>query len=217
MKLAALALLATPAAASDVVAEWRDLHGRCQQAVATGAMLDVSGLDARDPTSIADVVEEPPFGVRIDYDALRTSARTAPTGIWGASGGRFEMTLIEFVTRPGVRAICEVGVAREVATLGAGEAKKIPGAFRDMRAAETVAGTFEAKAFDADAGTVRDGMTLAEANPRGCPVVVSLTSGPGYFRTSAAERAGVPECGGPSLAKGGLTTSPAELNRRSTP
>lgn len=213
--LLAAILLASPAAASgDVVSEWRDLQGRCEAAVTEAAPLDVSGLEEREPTLIADVVEEPPFGVRIERVPLQTSVRNVPTGIWGVPGGRFEMTLLEFTTRPGTRAICEVAVARGAEGLSPAEADGIAAAFAARRDAMAAGGAFEAETF----GAATVGMTSARPNPRGCPVVVSLTvrREGDRFRSSAAERAGVPGCGGPSLA-GGLTRLPASLNPRREP
>ena len=218
--LASVTLFALPAAAGeDVTAEWRDLHLRCQAAVEGAEMLDISGLEDRNPTLIADIVDEAPFGLRIDFDVLRTSARTIPTGIWASPDGRFEVTLLEFTTRPGTRALCETRVARDAAPLTPAEADAILTEVRRMEAEAIADGTHEAADFEARSGVTRIGMTRTGPNPRGCPVVVSATFDPArdYFRTSTAERAGVPACGGPSLAKGGLTSPPSALTPRSAP
>lgn len=219
MRIIALAcLLATPALASgDVVGEWRDLQTRCMDAVVAGAMLDVSGLEARDPPLIGEVVDQSPFGIRIEYDALRSSARTVPTGIWSLPNGRFEMQLLEYTTKPGIRALCEVSTGADAPALTESEAARIVAAFGEIRDSGVEAGTYVEETFETDGTTL--GMALAEPNPRECPVVITLTSDPAqdHFRSSAAERAGVPECGGPSLAKGGLTRPPASLNPRSAP
>ena len=219
MKALVLALLlASPAAASgDVVGAWRDLQDRCRAAVAGAERLDVEGLESRAPSFIARSVEDPLFGERFVLDVLRTSARTVPTGIWGPPGGRFEMQLLEFVTRPGTRAICEVRPARGGPDLTATEADAIWEAFDADRAEAVHGGGYVAADTRSGQDTRRAAIDLAGDNPRGCPVVVSLTVRPGYFRSSAAERAGVPGCGGPSLAEGGLTLPPSALNPRSAP
>ncbi|WP_299814348.1 hypothetical protein [uncultured Jannaschia sp.] len=204
--LAAL-LAATPAGAAPVD-EWRDLHGRCVEAVRRGTALDTEGLEERPPTLIADVVPEPPFGVRLEYDVLRTSQRLAPRGIWARRDGRFEMQLLDYPTRAGSRSICEVSVARGAPPLTRAEAAPILDAFRDLRR-EAVA---EGRATVEDDGHDRLRTEPADPNPRGCPVIVSVTFTPGedFFRSSAAEGPGAPDCGGVSLSgSGGL--NPAQV------
>ena len=240
-----LLALAVPAHA-DVVDEWRDLQGRCADAVTVGAVLDTAGLEARGPTVLVepreveldagplrrDPLNRPaplgdPLGrnpvrdnpilrdplednrvgppeiyrgrtlTRFDPTPLRTSARQVPAGIWARPGGRFELHLLEYKTRPGTRAICEVFVARSAAALDDDEARAIFAAFD---AAHDV---------DVDDPT-RMVATLSEANPRGCKVLASVTRRKDYFRSSVAEAAGRPGCGGPSLTgTGGL--NPAQV------
>ena len=197
------ALFAASAALATPEGEWRDLHGRCADSVRTGAALDTGGLEERPPTLIADVVPEPPFGVRLEYDVLRTSQRLAPRGIWARPGGRFEMQILDYPTRAGSRSICEVTVARDAEPLTRAEAAPILDAFRDLRDGAITDGRATAQ------GDGRDRLRTASTgpNPRGCPVIASVTYAPGtaFFRSSVAEGPGAPDCGGVSLyGAGGL-------------
>jgi hypothetical protein len=196
----ALLLLAASAAAATPAAEWSDLYGRCAKAVTKVEALDTEGLVQRGPTLIPDVVEEPPFGRRIEFDAAPLSARTVPTGIWARPDGRFELTLIEYPTRPGTRAICEVAPARNAPALTAAEAAAVFETFRAARAERIAAGGFAP--LDADTEGRRAAMVSTAPNPRGCTVVASVTRDGDFFRSSVAERAGTPSCGGASLLAG---------------
>ena len=195
---AALTVLATEVTAT--TDEWRNLHARCDAALTRVAALDTDGLIQRPPTLIPNYVDQPPFGRRVEYDVLRLSARTVPTGIWTHPGGRFEMTLIEYPTRPGTRAICEVQVAHGAPDLTDAEAAAILAAFRDTRAARIDAGAFAPLQTETEGK--RAAMVSTEPNPRGCPVVASVSRGDGFFRSSVAERAGTSACGGASLMAG---------------
>ena len=207
MRHATIPVLAALLAASPVWAapedEWRDLHRRCAEAVRTGDALDIEGLEERPPTLIADIVPEPPFGVRLEYDVLRTSQRLAPRGIWAQPDGRFEMQILDYPTRAGSRSICEVSVARDAAPLTDAEAAPILDAFRDLRRQAVL----EEAATEEDDGRDRLRTEAVAPNPRGCPVIASVTYTPedDFFRSSVAEGPGAPDCGGVSLyGSGGL-------------
>ena len=63
---------------------WQDLRDRCADAVLSGEMLNVAGLDARLPDFFFDVVEDDLFfGPRIELSFTAPGRRTVPTGVWG--------------------------------------------------------------------------------------------------------------------------------------
>ena len=194
--LAAFVVTALSTQAQALSAEWEDLHGRCFDAVTAGERLDLSGLEDRLPSFEALIVEDPVLGERVDLRVLRSGGRTVPVGIWGAPGGAFEMHLLEYPTRAGFRAICEVRTAR---VAGLKLDQSIGAALRDL--------------FDDTAAergdeplVLRQPSRMAAyrgdpANPRECAVVTSFaTDEGGYLRSSVSEAAGTPDCGGPSLA-----------------
>ena len=205
------ALLAAPAAASDLADEWRGLHGRCAEAVAAAAVLDTDGLVDRLP-DFAVELEEVEIGDRtltlFQLEVARISARTVPTGVWARPDGRLELRLVEFPTRPGTRALCEVVTPRRAA-LDAREGASLADAFRRWRAE---AAGWTARDVGDDGATTRIGAALEGPNPRGCAVVASLSfdAASGRLRSSVGERAGDASCGGPSLSgAGGL--NPADV------
>ena len=190
---------AAPGAALE--AEWRDLHSRCAAAVLAGARLDVQGLEDRLPNFQFDITEDENFGSRIDIDPLGTpGGRTIPTGVWGAQEGRLEMWLIEYPTRVGFRAICEVRPGRGAATVTLPEAMLLQDVF--VETAEQ-AGLSAIKVSNPGLRAFR----FAQSNPRGCSVVSSMSAKSGRLdlRSSVSELAGAPNCGGPSLASRVIT------------
>lgn len=194
-------ILSTPAVA--VTEDWKDLQDRCATAVLSGERLNVAGLQDRLPDFLFDVVESDILGPRVELNFSGPTGRTVPTGVWGTQKGPFELWLIEYPTRAGFRAICEVRQARG-ATLSSKDVAALKAAF------ETA---------DGDAIEVsRAGLTaywLTKANPRGCPVVTRLSTQVG-LRSAVSEAAGVPTCGGPSLASGVITPHgvlPSEAGR----
>ena len=183
----------TNAVTGSLTEAWQDLRDRCADAVLSGEMLNVAGLDARLPDFFFDVVEDDLFfGPRIELSFTAPGRRTVPTGVWGTDGGPFELWLTEYPTRAGFRAICEVRGAPGTA-LAAEDIAAVRAAFQ---------------AVDADEQTVsREGLTafrLTEKNARGCPVVTSFSTR-SEFRSTVSEAAGHPDCGGPSLATDVIT------------
>ncbi|MEM7597888.1 MAG: hypothetical protein AAF382_09330 [Pseudomonadota bacterium] len=184
------ALLAAPALAG--TAEWQDLQDRCAAAVMSGDRLDVAGLDDRFPDFLFDLVEDDLLGPRVEPNFAGPGGRTVPTGVWGKAGGAFELWLIEYPTRAGFRAICEVRQARG-ATLNQEDLAQVSVIFRQSDADEIEVSTEGLWAF-----------RLTDENARGCPVVTSLATH-ARFRSSVSEAAGVSECGGPSLGSAVIT------------
>jgi hypothetical protein len=267
-----LAVLAAPAAApaaasdpADVADEWRDLHGRCVDAVATAARLDTAGLVSRMPDLEIAYVEDgperlrvlpaprPPLqvvpeigGERLEDDAidrtrqrveayrggvrelpadaarrqaealpertprpvvvpLRGPGRHAPTGIWQAPGGRFELRMQEYPTAAGFRSVCEVSVARGARPLAPAEAEAVVAAWRGLSEEMPGLGPTEPKALRQREGAVRLAVDAVRPNPRGCAVVASLTREGGRLRSSVGETVAEPGCGGASLAGDAIT------------
>ncbi|CTQ33493.1 hypothetical protein [Jannaschia rubra] len=203
MKILTFTLLLANAAAADAVPEWRDLYERCETAVVADMPFDATGLASRPPPVVGEVVEQAPFRDRIDYRTLATSGRIVPA-IWGVEGGRFEVELLEYPARNGTRAICEVVVAHDASALDDAEAEALLVAFDDLVGDRLADGDWQELDLDAGVGTTRTGMQLAAPNSRGCIVTASMTVDPadGYFRSSVAEAAGDPGCGGQSLLTG---------------
>ena len=200
LRALALTFLALPAHASGLADEWRDLHGRCADAVTAGALLDLDGLTERPPEYLVE-----PRVVALDDDhaltlferrVLRTSARIVPRGVWAWPGGRLALRLLEYPTRPGIRTLCEVVAAPPGAALPPADARAVFRAFAAEHGGRESDGRIVA--------------TLADPNPRGCRVLASVSRSDGFFRSSVAEAAGDPACGGPSLTGwGGL--NPADV------
>ncbi|MEM9349539.1 MAG: hypothetical protein AAGA47_04710 [Pseudomonadota bacterium] len=192
---AALVLSGVPALASALQAEWEDLHTRCFEAVTTGERLNLAGLEDRLPSFEARIVEDPVLGQRTEFHVLRSGGRTVPVGIWGPPGGALEMRLLEYPTRAGFRAICEVRAARIGAPL------------IQQPHIDALRATFEATAMARGDEPLElrrplrmTAYTVDPANPRDCAVVASFSTGEdGYLRSSVSEAAGAPDCGGPSL------------------
>ncbi|MEO0371263.1 MAG: hypothetical protein AAF231_07390 [Pseudomonadota bacterium] len=188
--IAIFAALSLPATA--VTEDWQDLQDRCQAAVLHGEKLNVAGLDDRLPDILFDVVESDLLGPRVEIEFSALGGRTVPTGVWGTDGGSFELWLIEYPTRAGFRAICEV--------------RQVRGVTMDQEALAQLATSFEQ--VDAEKINVsRDGLKafrLSGENARGCVVVTSLSTH-SRVRSSVSEAAGVPECGGPSVASEVIT------------
>ncbi|MEM7488304.1 MAG: hypothetical protein AAF390_04175 [Pseudomonadota bacterium] len=193
--LAVFLAAAGPAAA--LTGEWRDLYDRCERAVLDDMPIDGTDLRQRPPPFLIEEVPDRVFGTRLELDVLRTSLNIVPTGIWLRPGGRFEMRLLEFPTRPGTRAICEIVPARGAPDLTSAEADAVLTAFRDRQAARPD-GAFETTRSDADRVVAR----ATAPNARGCPVVTSVTHDGAFFRATISEGAGVPSCGGLSLHEG---------------
>ncbi|MEM8848903.1 MAG: hypothetical protein AAGE03_02600 [Pseudomonadota bacterium] len=189
--LALLMLLGSPALA--VTEEWRDLYGRCERAILDDVPIDGRDLRQRPPPFLIDDAVNPLLGRFTVLDPLRTSLNIVPAGIWLHPDGRFEMRVLEFPTRPGTRAICEIIPARLAPDLTTREAAAILAAFRarDWARFDTIR-----------AEPTRDIRRAAEPNGRGCPVVTSVTWEDGFFRSTISEGAGVPSCGGLSLYEG---------------
>jgi hypothetical protein len=161
-------------------------------AVLQGKKLNVTGLEDRLPDIRFDVVEDELLGPRVELEFSGPGGRTIPTGVWGTEGGQFEIWLIEYPTRAGFRAICEVREARGTTV-----------SREDIVALQQTFATTDAEEIDVS----REGLTafrLAAENPRGCPVVTSF-SAHSTLRSSVSEAAGAPDCGGPSLASGVIT------------
>ncbi len=193
-----MTLLASAATAATLSDEWQDLHGRCLAAVEADVPLNTRGLVERPPTFIARRVPNGQLGTRLQLEVLRQSARIVPTGIWAQPGGRFELHLLEYPTRAGTRAICEIFVARGARRLSAQEGQTVLASFRDLRAGLLDRGYADIETRGADRAAVVSGAP----NPRGCPVVASVTHDGAFFRSAVSERAGVPDCGGTSLLAG---------------
>ncbi|MEO0772121.1 MAG: hypothetical protein AAFZ04_02955 [Pseudomonadota bacterium] len=182
--------LALPAMAA--TGDWQDLQDRCEVAVLNGEKLNVAGLDDRLPDILFDVVESDLLGPRVEVEFSALGGRTVPTGVWGTEDGAFELWLIEYPTRAGFRAICEVRQARGV-TIGEEAMAQLSDSFDQVDAEKIY--------------VQRDGLTayrLSEENARGCVVVTSLSTH-SRVRSSVSEAADAPECGGPSLASGVIT------------
>lgn len=205
MKAAILALLLAAPASADIISEWHDLQARCGQAVESGAALDLAGLEPRAPTVTYD--RQITDGTRryIAANPARLSGRVVPRGIWGMPGGRFELRLIEYPTRPGTRTICEIIIARGTEPLTEAEGTALLAAFDTMRTEATAGGGWHRADLADDATTTREGMERNVVNRRGCPVIASVTvNAPrAYFRSAVSEKAGIPSCGGVSLFPGG--------------
>ncbi|TFL18993.1 hypothetical protein [Jannaschia formosa] len=191
------ALFWTSAAAADLTSEWRDLQARCGAAVARGAALDLSGLRERAPDFAynRDVTD----GTRryLAPGAATVGGRLVPRN-FEAPDGALRLRLIEYRTRPGTRAICEIVPRR---ALTGDEARTLLDAYRDMMRAALAQGDWQRADLRSDATVIREGMTATEPNARACPVIASVTVRPaeGDFRSSVSEMAGAPECGGASL------------------
>ncbi len=175
-----------------VTGDWQDLQDRCEVAVLQGEKLNVAGLDDRLPDILFDVVESDLLGPRVEIEFSALGGRTVPTGVWGTEDGAFELWLIEYPTRAGFRAICEVRQARDV-TVDEEALAQLSASFDQMDAEKINVSREGLRAF-----------RLSGENARGCPVVTSLSTH-SQFRSSVSEAAGVPECGGPSLASGVIT------------
>ncbi|MEO0752498.1 MAG: hypothetical protein AAFY25_11920 [Pseudomonadota bacterium] len=184
------AALATPVWA--VTDEWQDLQDRCTEAVMAGEKLNVAGLEDRLPDFLFDLVEDDLLGPRVEPNFSGPGGRTVPTGVWGTDGGAFEMWLIEYPTQAGFRAICEVREARG-GTLAHTDLAYLTQVFARLDAEKINVSTQGLMAF-----------RLSAENARGCPVVTSLSTH-SRLRSSVSEAAGVPECGGPSLARDVIT------------
>ena len=172
--------------------DWQDLQDRCATAVLNGEKLDVADLDDRLPDIFFDVIESDLLGPRGEVKFSALGGRTVPTGVWGTDGGAFELWLIEYPTRAGFRAICEVRQAR-------GEMIER----EDVAALRAAVGEVDAEEIDVS----REGLTafrLTDENARGCPVVTSFSAG-AALRSSVSEAAGAPDCGGPSHAGAVIT------------
>lgn len=171
---------------------WSDLQKRCAKAVLHGERLDVSGLEDRLPDFLFDLVEDDLLGPRVEPKFSGPGGRTVPTGVWGVPDGAFELWLIEYPTQAGFRAICEVRTAR--------------GFNLDPETVAEVKTAFEREEADpihvSRAGLVA--YRLTDENARGCAVVTSLSTD-GKLRSTVSEAAGMPQCGGPSLASGVIT------------
>lgn len=180
--------------------EWSDLHGRCLSAVTQGERLNVAGLEDRLPNFTGDMIEQDPFGYRLEIEPLGPGGRTLPAGVWAAEGGRLELWLLEYPTQAGFRAICEVRNGRGTADVTEAEAAQLRARFLD----DVTSAAHEALVTDAPRMSA---FRFAEVNPRGCPVVTSFSvdAAAGYFRSSVSEAAGAPDCGGPSLARNLIT------------
>lgn len=195
MKLSVLSfglLFALATTAYATPAEWQDLQDRCATAVLAGEKLNVDGLEDRLPDFLFDVVEDELLGPRVEPDFAGPGGRTVPTGVWGTQGGSFELWLIEYPTRAGFRAICEVREARGT-VMSEGSVAMINETFAEQDAPRIEVTRPGLSAF-----------RLTEANARGCPVVTSFSSR-GGLRSTVSEAAGAPHCGGPSLASDVIT------------
>ncbi|MEM6587415.1 MAG: hypothetical protein AAF641_03125 [Pseudomonadota bacterium] len=167
--------------------DWQDLQDRCEVAVLGGEKLNVVGLDDRLPDILFDVVESDLLGPRVEVEFSALGGRTVPTGVWGTKDGAFELWLIEYPTRAGFRAICEVRQARGQ-VIGSEAVAALEATFKEVEAPRIDVSRDELTAF-----------RLTDENPRGCPVVTSFSAG-SALRSSVSEAVGVPDCGGPSLA-----------------
>ena len=201
LAIAVSAFLSASPAAADLAAEWADLQARCGQAVSLGAPLDVAGLESRAPTITYN--RRVTDGTRryVAPGAATVSGRVVPRGIWARADGRLEMRVIEMKTRPGTRTICEIVPRRDGPALTAEEMERLTEGYGTMRGRAIAGGAWTDAALRSDAQTRRLGMEMIAANPRGCPIIASLTVTPedGYVRSAVSEKAGVPECGGASL------------------
>lgn len=197
--ISVLAALSTPASAAtdtvtvSITGAWQDLQDRCMVAVLSGEKLNVAGLQGRLPNVFYDVIEDDLFfGGRVERQFTAPGKRTVPTGVWGTAGGPFELWLTEYPTRAGFRAICEVREARGT---------DVPA--QEIAALQAAFDTVEGEAVQ----VAREGLTayrLTPENPRGCPVVTSISTR-SAFRSTVSEAAGHPDCGGPSLASDVIT------------
>ncbi|MEM9795923.1 MAG: hypothetical protein AAF919_05520 [Pseudomonadota bacterium] len=196
--MSAVVISGNSALALPLADDWRDLHARCRVAVETGAVLETEGLRQRPPQFLWKEVDDGLFGTRFERRVLRTSARIVPTGIWIRPEGRFEMRLLEFPTRAGTRAICEIVSARGAPPLAAGDATRLVRAFEASWAASVEQGRYTRQ----DRDVIGAAMASLRPNGRGCQTVSSITYDDGFFRSSVGEAAGQPDCGGRSLERG---------------
>ncbi|MEL7012967.1 MAG: hypothetical protein AAFO72_06770 [Pseudomonadota bacterium] len=192
--LGAPAFAETSDVSDPVTGAWQDLQDRCMAAVLSGKKLNVAGLQNRRPNVFYDVIEDDLFfGGRVERQYIAPNKRTVPIGVWGTAEGRFELWLTEYPTRAGFRAICEVRQARGTDDVSSEEIAALQTAF---------------DAVEGDAMQVaREGLTayrLTPENPRGCPVVTSIST-QYAFRSTVSETADDPDCGGPSLATDVIT------------
>jgi hypothetical protein len=180
--------------------EWSDLHERCMTSVTKGERLNVTGLQERLPNVTVDIIDQEPFGQRLEFDPLGPGGRTLPTSVWAAKDGRLEMWLIEYPTRAGFRAICEVRQGRGTVGVTEAEASQLRELFienlRSTAHSEVPTDTPSLSAFQLD-----------QVNARGCPVITSFSADAetGYFRTSVSEAIGAADCGGASLGRNLIT------------
>lgn len=140
----------------------------------------------------------------------RRVAQRDTVGEWGRPEGRMILRLLEYPTRAGSRAICEV-TARPAVTVSVNEALTIGNAFAALHRLRNT------DVDAADGGTVRVVATVDEDGPRGCRIVASVTrrntENGAFFRSSVGEAVGRPDCGGASLfGEGGL--NPADVVER---
>lgn len=198
LQVASLAALCAGTASAGSVADWRDLHARCGQAVSGGTALDTGGLQQRPPTL---AYNRRLSDGRRTYLAPGPVGAAVPKGIWAHEGGQFELRLIEYPTQPGTRTICEVIVRRGTPPLSSSETLDIEAEFTAMQQRAIVSGRWQNAELRNSETTRRMGITQVSPNPRGCPVIASLTIDPArdVLRSAVSEQAGVPSCGGLSL------------------
>jgi hypothetical protein len=162
-----------------------------------GAALDLSGLRERAPDFTVDRRVTDGNRSYVAPGAATVGGRIVPRN-FEAPDGALRLRLIEYQTRPGTRAICEIIPRR---TLTRSETDAVLAAHREMQAAALDQGGWEEADLRSNAITLREGMTTTDPNARACPVIASLTLRPadGSFRSAVSEMAGAPGCGGPSL------------------
>jgi len=186
--------------AAALEAEWADLFERCDEAVANGDHLNVAGLEERLPNFTGALIEQEPYGYRLELEPTGPGGRALPSGIWADEGGRLEMWLLEYPTRAGFRAICEVRNGRGAVGVTEAEASTLRDLFLER--------SKTAQRYEVATDNPRiAAFQFEEHNARGCPIITSFSADAesGYLRSSVSEAAGAPNCGGPSLARDLIT------------
>lgn len=204
---AAVFVVLTAPATADPIADWRDLQARCGLAMERGEALDLAGLEGRRPGMRPQRSRTIGNARVTTRGPARARTTTVPTGVWAHPLGRFEMRLIEYPTAAGSRAICEVIPRRGAPVMTEAETAALRAAFEEMRLHALASGRWRDANFSAEPPVIRLGVDRIRPNPRGCPVVASLTidTSRGYVRSSVSETAQDLTCGGASLFSAGRT------------
>ncbi|MEM8848902.1 MAG: hypothetical protein AAGE03_02595 [Pseudomonadota bacterium] len=194
-------------AAADPIADWRDLQARCGTAMERGAALDLTGLEGRRPGMRPQQQRRIGNSTVTTRGPARARTTTVPTGVWSHPTGWFQLRLIEYPTASGRRAICEVVRRGNAPALTQAEIDALLAAFADIRDRALATGRWEDAELRAEPPVTRLGIARLRPNPRGCPVIASLTIDPSrdYVRSSVSETAEDLTCGGASLFSAGRT------------